>query len=64
MINNDDIKDNENAIISAQNLKKQESCGCLQTSKGERKIKEILKENNINFIQEKRKYVKCVLVKA
>lgn len=45
---------NENAIISAQNLKKQESCGCLQTSKGERKIKEILKENNINFIQEKR----------
>lgn len=45
---------NENAIISTDNLKQQESCGCLVESKGSRKIKNILEQNNIPFIQEKR----------
>lgn len=45
---------NENAIICSTNIYKQESCGCTIQSKGERKIKEILEQNNINFIQEKR----------
>lgn len=45
---------NENAIIATDNLKHQESCGCLIESKGTRKIKEILEQNNIAFIQEKR----------
>ena len=45
---------NENAIIATTNLQQQESCGCLIESKGTRKIKELLKQNNISFIQEKR----------
>lgn len=45
---------NKNAIISTDNLKHQESCGCLIESKGTRKIKELLEQNNISFIQEKR----------
>lgn len=45
---------NENAIIATANLKQQESCGCLIESKGTRKIKELLEQNNISFIQEKR----------
>lgn len=45
---------NENVIISNNNMKQQESCGCLSESKGSRKIKQLLINNNINFIQEKR----------
>lgn len=45
---------NENAIIATTNLQQQESCGCLTESKGTRKIKELLEQNNISFIQEKR----------
>lgn len=45
---------NEEVYITADNLRKQESCGCLIESKGSRKIKEILEQNNISFIQEKR----------
>ena len=45
---------NENVYISASNMKKQESCGCVHESKGSRKIKQILQENNIKFVQEKR----------
>ena len=45
---------NEQAYISTDNIRDQESCGCLVESKGVRKIKEILKKNNISFIQEKR----------
>ena len=45
---------NENFFISSNNLTKQESCGCINESKGSRKIKEILEENNIKYIQEKR----------
>lgn len=35
-------------------MKIQYSCGCSINSKGEAKIKKILKENNIEYIQEKR----------
>ena len=45
---------NENAYISTDNIRTQESCGCLIESKGSRKIQEILTQNNIPFIQEKR----------
>ena len=45
---------NEEAYIQTDNLRTQESCGCLIESKGSRKIKTILEENNISFIQEKR----------
>ena len=45
---------NENVFITSENLKRQESCGCLTESKGARKIKTILEENCISFIQEKR----------
>lgn len=45
---------NENVMISTDNLKRQESCGCLVESKGTRKIKELLEQHNIPFIQEKR----------
>ena len=45
---------NEKAYIQTDNLQHQESCGCLTESKGSRKIKEILEQNNISFIQEKR----------
>ena len=45
---------NENVVIQTDNLRHQESCGCLIESKGCRKIKEILEQNNIPFIQEKR----------
>ena len=45
---------NEQVYIATSNLTKQESCGCLFASKGERKIKEILTENNIDFIEQKR----------
>ena len=44
----------EDNYISASNMKKQDSCGCLHESKGSRKIKEILEKDNIKFIQEKR----------
>ena len=45
---------NEEAYIKTDNLRTQESCGCLIESKGSRKIQEILIQNNIPFIQEKR----------
>ena len=45
---------NENVYIATSNLSQQESCGCLNESKGNRKIREILEQNNIPFIQEKR----------
>ena len=45
---------NEEAYIKTDNLRTQESCGCLMESKGSRKIKTILEKNNISFIQEKR----------
>ena len=35
-------------------MRQQYSCGCIIESKGSRKIKEILTENNIDFTQEKR----------
>lgn len=44
----------EDNIISTSNLHKQYSCGCSISSKGQRKIKEILNKNNIEFIEEKR----------
>ena len=50
---------NENVYISTSNLIQQFSCGCSMSSKGERKIKEILTELEINFIQEKR-FSDCV----
>ena len=50
---------NENVYISTSNLTQQYSCGCTISSKGERKIKEILTELKINFIQEKR-FSDCV----
>lgn len=45
---------NEEVYISASNMKKQESCGCLTESKGSRKIKEILETNGIKYVAEKR----------
>ena len=45
---------NEDVFITTPNLKKQYSCGCTIESKGERKIKTILENNKIDFIQEKR----------
>ena len=45
---------NEEAYIQTANLRTQESCGCLIESKGSRKIQDILIQNNIPFIQEKR----------
>lgn len=45
---------NENVYIETNNLKTQYSCGCSTSSKGERKIEEILSLNNISFIKEKR----------
>lgn len=45
---------NDQVFASVSNLRKQESCGCLHESKGNRKIKQILVDNNIQFIQEKR----------
>lgn len=50
---------NEYAYIETSNLDKQYSCGCAITSKGERKIKELLENNTIKFIQEKR-FSNCV----
>lgn len=50
---------NENVYIATSNLTQQYSCGCATSSKGERKIKEILIELGINFIQEKR-FSDCV----
>ena len=44
---------NENVYINTDNLKHQLSCGCLIESKGTMQIKEILQENQINFMQEK-----------
>lgn len=44
----------EDNIISTTNLYKQYSCGCTIGSKGSRKIEEILRNNNIDFLQEKR----------
>ena len=44
----------EDNYISASNMKKQESCGCLHESKGSRKIKELLEQSDIKFVQEKR----------
>ena len=45
---------NEEAYIETYNLKIQYSCGCSISSKGERKIEEILLKNNISFTKEKR----------
>ena len=45
---------NENVYIQTSNLYQQESCGCLNESKGTRKIKALLEEYHIPFIQEKR----------
>lgn len=45
---------NENVMIATANLKHQESCGCLIESRGVRKVKQILEQHNISFIQEKR----------
>ena len=44
----------EDNIISTSNLYKQYSCGCSISSKGQRKIKEILTDSNITFVEEKR----------
>lgn len=49
----------EDNIISTTNLYKQYSCGCAIGSKGSRKIEEILRNNNIDFLQEKR-FASCV----
>lgn len=43
----------EDNYATIDNLRKQYSCGCCSESKGERKIKALLKDNNIDFIQEK-----------
>ena len=45
---------NEEVYLTTDNMKIQYSCGCSINSKGEAKIKKILKENNIEYIQEKR----------
>ena len=45
---------NENVKIQTTNLYIQYSCGCSISSKGERKIKEILDELKIKYVQEKR----------
>ena len=45
---------NENVEISTSNIYSQYSCGCSISSKGERKIREILDELQIQYIQEKR----------
>ena len=45
---------NEDVYLETDNLRKQYSCGCSISSKGERKIEEILSLNNISFIKEKR----------
>ena len=45
---------NEDVYLETDNLRKQYSCGCSISSKGERKIEEILSLNNIPFIKEKR----------
>ena len=45
---------NEEVYLSTDNMKNQFSCGCTIESKGEMKIKNILNENNIQYIQEKR----------
>lgn len=45
---------NEDVYLETSNLKTQYSCGCSISSKGERKIEEILLLNNIPFIKEKR----------
>ena len=45
---------NTEVYASASNLKKQESCGCLHESKGNRKIRELLEEAQIIFVAEKR----------
>ena len=44
----------EDNIITTTNLYNQYSCGCQTDSKGSCKIKEILNQNNISFITEKR----------
>ena len=45
---------NEQVCITPDNLRKQESCGCLVESRGHRKIKEILTKHRIPFVEEKR----------
>ena len=50
---------NEEVYLTTDNMKNQYSCGCSIESKGEMKIKHILNENNIKFIQEKR-FSDCV----
>lgn len=45
---------NEDVYLETDNLRKQYSCGCSISSKGEKKIEEILSLNNIPFIKEKR----------
>lgn len=44
----------EDVIITTHNIYRQYSCGCTIESKGERKIREILDNNNIEYIREKR----------
>ena len=50
---------NEEVYLTTDNMKNQFSCGCTIKSKGEIKIKNILKENNIQYVQEKR-FSDCV----
>lgn len=49
----------EDNIIATSNLYRQYSCGCSISSKGQKKIADILRENNIEFTQEKR-FSTCV----
>lgn len=44
---------NTEAYITPFNMRRQYSCGCDTSSKGERKIKSLLDEANVNYIQEK-----------
>ena len=44
----------EDFIITTHNIYHQYSCGCSISSKGERKIAELLDSQNINYIKEKR----------
>lgn len=49
----------EDFIITTHNIYHQYSCGCSVSSKGERKIAELLDSQNINYIKEKR-FNNCV----
>lgn len=45
---------NDQVYLPTNNMWKQYSCGCSIESKGEKKVKELLEQNNIQYIQEKR----------